>query len=97
MADEQKVEKKVVEKLSNRTKDEIFNAFLCGLIRDVLDGKKNMQQAEMMVREEVQDSLTKDELRIWKEQSQPLARKLMAVAEGFSQAITVMGSRQWGE
>lgn len=93
----QQEQKKPVKKaLEPEPEKQQFNSFLCGLFRDVLNEVKPMQIAEKMVREEV-EAMSAEELRVWKENAPALARRMMAVAEGFSQVIVVTGSRQWGQ
>lgn len=93
---ERKDRTKAKEPEPDRPEKQQFNAFLCGLFRDVLSGTKSMQLAEKMVREEV-EAMPAEEQKEWKTKSQELARRLMSVAEGFSQTIVVAGSRQWGQ
>jgi hypothetical protein len=68
-------------------------AFVLGLFKSVLEGDLGMTVAEGDLREYL-NSLPEEEQAALKENWSQLARKIMQVAEGFSQALTVAGSRQ---
>jgi len=94
MDEQQNIEQK--KSKAKETQALPFSYFLCGLFREVLDGQKPMQEAEKLMRVCVAD-MAPEEKKEWREKAPEFARRVMSIAEGFSQAIVVAGSRQWGE
>lgn len=70
-----------------------LTSFTISLFQSVTDGSVGMNEAETRLRKYLMD-LPVEDREVAKEQMNTLAMKIRQVAEGFSQSLTVLGSRQ---
>ena len=70
-----------------------LTSFTVSLFHGVLDGSVGMNEAETRLRKHLMD-LTTEDRETSKKQMYELANRIRQVSDGFTQALTVLGSRQ---
>jgi hypothetical protein len=89
----QQEQKKESEKVSPPEGLAGLNNILGIIFRDVLSGTKTMQHGEEEIRGYIKDELSAGELDDLKATAAGLSRRMVSVAEGMSQCITVAASQ----